>query len=255
MTANWDPVAYDTRFSFVSQLAEDLVGLLDPQRGEHIVDLGCGTGALAAAIAAQGAEVLGIDADAAMIATARTEHPELRFEVTSAYDFTVDTPVDAVFSNAALHWMTRPEDVLVRVAAALRPNGRFVAELGGAHNTDRVSSALRAALERHGIPRQEQARPWYFPSPAEYTTLLERHGFEVRALWHFERFTPLAPGEHSLGDWLTLFASPFLASLASEERAAVIDEVEAATRDALYVDGRWHVDYWRLRFRAVRAAG
>ncbi len=238
----------------MSQLAEDLAGLLDPQPGERIVDLGCGTGGLAAKIAAAGAEVLGIDADAAMIATARAEHPELRFEVVSAYDFTLDAPVDAVFSNAALHWMTRPEAVLERVAAALRPGGRFVAEMGGARNTDRVSSALRAALERRGIPREGQAQPWYFPSPAEYATLLERHGFEVRAMWHFERFTPLAPGADSLREWLTLFASPFLESLAAEARIAVIEEVEAATRARLYIEGRWHVDYWRLRFHAVRAA-
>jgi trans-aconitate methyltransferase len=255
MSASWDPVAYASRFGFVSQLAEDLVELLDPQSGERIVDLGCGTGDLAAKIAARGSDVLGVDADAAMIEAARRQHPEVRFEVMDAYDFVVDSPVDAVFSNAALHWMTRPEAVLERVAAALRQGGRFVAEMGGGRNTERVSGALRVALERHGVPPERQARPWYFPSPGEYATLLERHGFEVRAMWHFDRFTPLVPGEHSLRDWLNLFAGPFLASLASEEqRTAVLAEVEAATRDALYVDGRWHVDYRRLRFHAVRAA-
>lgn len=252
VTSHWDPAAYSTRFGFVSQLAEDLVDVLDPQPGERIVDLGCGTGALAAQIAARGADVLGIDADEAMIAAARAEHPDLRFEVVSAYDFTIEPPVDAVFSNAALHWMTRPEEVLARVAAALRPGGRFVAEMGGGRNTERVSGALRDALERHGIPREEQARPWYFPSPGEYAPLLEQHGFEVRVMWHFDRFTPLVPGEQGLRDWLNLFAAPFLDGLTSEARAAVITAVEDATRDALYIDDTWHVDYRRLRFRAVR---
>ncbi len=148
--------------------------------------------------------------------------------------------------------MTQPEDVLRRVASALRPGGRFVAEMGGGRNTELVSGALRAALTRRGIPLDRQARPWYFPTPAEYATLLERHGFEVRALWHFERFTPLAPGDHALADWLAMFASPFTSGLALEDEAALRLEVEAATRDALYVDGRWHVDYRRLRFVAVR---
>ncbi|MEZ4553732.1 MAG: methyltransferase domain-containing protein [Dehalococcoidia bacterium] len=248
----WDAAAYGQRFGFVAQLAEDLVGLLDPQPGERIVDLGCGTGTLAAHIAARGAEVLGIDADPAMIDAARAAYPALRFEVVSAYDFTADPPLDAVFSNAALHWMTRPEDVLRRVAAALRPGGRFVAEMGGGRNTELVSTALRDALTRRGIPPERQARPWYFPTPAEYATLLERHGFEVRALWHFERFTQLAPGDHALADWLTMFASPITSVLTPEDEAALRLEVEAATRHALYADGHWHVDYRRLRFVAVR---
>ncbi len=254
---DWDAAAYGQRFGFVAQLAEDLVALLDPQPGERIVDLGCGTGTLAAQIAARGAEVLGIDADPAMIDAARAAYPAvrfpaLRFEVVSAYDFIADPPVDAVFSNAALHWMTRPEDVLRRVAAALRPGGRFVAEMGGGRNTELVSAAIRGALARRGIPPERQARPWYFPTPAEYATLLERHGFEVRALWHFERFTRLAPGDHALADWLTMFASPFVADLTPEDQAAFRAEVEDATRHALYVDGYWHVDYRRLRFVAVR---
>lgn len=248
----WDAAAYGRSFGFVAQLAEDLVGLLDPRPGERIVDLGCGTGTLAAGIAARGADVLGIDADPAMIEAARAAHPGLRFEVVSAYDFTTDTPLDAVFSNAALHWMTRPEDVLRRVAAALRPGGRFVAEMGGGRNTELVSAAIRDALARRGIPPERQPRPWYFPTPAEYATLLERHGFEVRALWHFERFTRLAPGDHALADWLTMFASPFTGGLTPEDAATFRREVEDATRHALYVDGRWHVDYRRLRFVAVR---
>lgn len=249
---DWDAAAYGQRFGFVAQLAEDLVGLLDPQPGERIVDLGCGTGTLAAQIAARGADVLGVDADPAMIDAARAAYPTLRFEVVSAYDFTADPPLDAVFSNAALHWMTRPEDVLRRVAAALSPGGRFVAEMGGGRNTELVSTAIRAALARRGIPSERQARPWYFPTPAEYATLLERHGFEVRALWHFERFTPLVPGDHALADWLAMFASPFTSDLTPEDETAFRLEVEDATRDALYVDGRWHVDYRRLRFVAVR---
>ena len=255
MTTDWDAVAYGERFGFVSQLAEDLVGLLDPRPGERIVDLGCGTGTLAARIAACGADVLGIDADASMVEAARAQHPELRFEVVSAYDFTLESPVDAVFSNAALHWMTRPEDVLRRVAAALRPGGRFVAEMGGAGNVATVESALRDALARHGVPRDRQLQPWYFPTVAEYTALLERHGFEVRAAWHFGRPTPLAGGDSGLRDWLAMFASRFIEPFAAAERAAIAAEVEAAVRGELYAGGRWHVDYRRLRFVAVRTEG
>lgn len=255
MTAAWDATGYAERFGYVSRLAEDLVGLLDPRPGERIVDLGCGTGALAAEIAARGAAVLGIDADAAMVESARAAHPELRFEVMSAYDFTVEPPLDAVFSNAALHWMTRPEEALRRVAAALRPGGRFVAEMGGAGNVAAVESALRDALARHGVPRDRQLQPWYFPTVAEYATLLERHDFQVRAVWHFDRPTPLVGGESGLRDWLAMFASSFLEPFDAAARAAIAAAVEEACRERLYRDGRWHADYRRLRFVAVRTAG
>jgi trans-aconitate methyltransferase len=251
MTSTWDATGYGERFGYVAQLAEDLVALLDPQPGERIVDLGCGTGTLTAQIAARGADVLGVDADRAMVEAAREQHPELRFEVMDAYDLAVDAPVDAVFSNAALHWMTRPEDVLRRVAAALRRGGRFVAEMGGGRNTELIFTALRDALERHGVPREEQAQPWYFPGVGEYTTLLERHGFEVRAAWHFERMTPLVGGEAGLRDWLTMFASSFFARLDAPEREVVVSEIEDAVRAPLYFDEQWHVDYRRLRFVAV----
>lgn len=256
MTQQWDATAYAGRFGYVSTMAADLVGVLDPQAGERVVDLGCGTGALAAQIAASGAEVLGIDADEAMIVAAREQQPTLRFEVASGYDFDLDAlgfgPADAVFSNAALHWMTRPEAVLERVALALRPGGRFVAEMGGIGNTAAVSGALRAALERHGQPREAQAQPWYFPSPATYAALLERHGFEVRALWLFDRMTPLADGEAGLRGWLTMFAMPFFGHLDVDERAVIVAEIEDEVRDRLYIGGVWHVDYRRLRFSAVR---
>src|SRR5207249_4379245 len=130
-----------------------------------------------------------------------------------------------------------------RIAAALRPGGRFVAEMGGARNTELVYSALRDALERHGVPRAEQVRPWYFPTPGEYATLLERHGLEVRTLWYFDRLTPLAPGEHTLSDWLSMFASQFVEPLPESERTAVVSEIEDAIRARLYIEGHWHVDY------------
>jgi trans-aconitate methyltransferase len=198
--ASWDARTYDAAFGFVAEGGADLVELLDPRPGERVLDLGCGTGRLTAALAEAGAEAVGVDADPAMIARAREQFPELRFELADGERLDSDPgrwggPFDAVFSNAALHWMTRPEAVLRGVAALVRPGGRFVAELGAAGNIATIEDALRAALVEAGVPRVQQPSLWYFPSPAAYTALLERHGFELRALWHFERPTPLDGGE------------------------------------------------------------
>ena len=265
--STWDAAAYDESFRFVSDLGLDLVRLLDPQPGERVLDLGCGTGRLAAAIAAAGAEVVAIDSDPAMIERAREQFPSrqfpnlhsanLHFEQADGERLDQDGerwggPFDAVCSNAALHWMTRPEAVLHGVVGLLRPGGRFVAELGAAGNIATVEAALRSALVEAGVPRAEQPAPWYFPSPAAYASLLEQHGFEVRALWCFERPTPLEGGEQGLAAWLRMFAGQLLAPLSADGERSVVRAVEERTRAALWQDGTWVADYRRLRFRAER---
>ncbi len=264
-SAGWDARAYDESFRFVSDHAGDLVALLDPQPGERILDLGCGTGLLAASIAERGASVTGLDSDAAMIEAARaqfpaSDHPGLEFvqgHGEALEECSLAGPFDAVFSNAALHWMTRPEAVLRGLRALLRPGGRLVAELGGRGNVAIVEGALRDALEAEGVPREQQPSPWYFPGLAEYAALLEQHGFEPRVMTLFDRPTTLEDGAAGMAGWLRMFGHPWLAELPPDLSAAVIARVEAAVRPRLWREdgdenGRWVVDYRRLRVVAVR---
>lgn len=253
----WAAATYDASFDFVSGFGQSVVDLLDPQPGERILDLGCGTGVLAAAIAARGAIVEGVDADAAMIERAQALHPQLDLRIADAHDLHVDTPVDAVFSNAALHWMTRPQAVVRGVAQALRPGGRFVAELGGRGNLDIVMGAIRDAIAGEGIPHAEQAQPWFYPGPGEYEALLEQAGMEVRMMHFFPRPTPLTGGAAGLSAWLDMFATMLVAPLDAAARARVYQAVEATCRPHLWDagQGQWVTDYQRLRFVAVRRAG
>ena len=235
--------------------------LLDPRPGERVLDLGCGTGRLAADIAAGGAEAVGVDRDAAMIAAARerfppSAHPSLAFVRGDGEALGrvagLAGPFDAVFSNAALHWMTRPDAVLRGVGALLRPGGRLVAELGGRGNVAAIERALRDALAAEGAPPARRA--WFFPGVAEYAALLERHGFEPRLLTLFDRPTPLEGGEGGMAAWLRMFARPWLAGLPAARAAAVLARAEEALRPALWRGGGWVADYRRLRVAAVRGA-
>ncbi len=244
----WDPDDYDEGHSFVYEYGEGVVDLLAPKEGERVLDLGCGTGHLSAAIADRGATVVGLDRSAEMIEEARATHPELAFRKGDARDLAVEEPFDAVFSNAALHWIDDADQdaVLSGVAAALQPGGRFVAEMGGVGNVQKVIGAARAQLAERGYQTDD---PWYFPSIGEYTPRLERHGFEVRQAVLFDRPTELEDGIRA---WLKMFGDGLLGPVPDDELPAVVDDIADRLRTALFEDGRWMADYRRLRFRAVR---
>ncbi|ELY99769.1 type 11 methyltransferase [Natrialba chahannaoensis JCM 10990] len=179
----WDSTSYDGDHSFVFEYGEDIVDLLEPAPDERILDLGCGTGHLTNQIARSGADIVGLDASAEMLAEARERYPDREFVRADAREFAFETDFDAVFSNAALHWIPEQDAVLDSVAASLRPGGRFVAELGGVGNVQSIVDAVRAAASEHGY---EVDSPWYFPSVGEYATVLESNGFEVRYATLFE---------------------------------------------------------------------
>jgi trans-aconitate methyltransferase len=248
----WDAEAYDRTVSIVTRLGAGVLDLLAPGPGLRVLDLGCGTGHLTAEIAATGAEVIGIDAAPSMIERARALYPHLRFEVARGEDFALESAVDAVFSNAALHWMTQPAAVAARVARALVPGGRFVAEMGGRGNVQTVVAALTRALAEEGVPPGAQPRPWYFPSIPEYAALLERAGFEVTSMHLFDRPTPLDDCPGGAADWVRLFGGAYLDAVPPDRRDALAARVSDLVRPALYRDGRWIADYRRLRFVAVR---
>jgi trans-aconitate methyltransferase len=248
----WDSRRYDESFGIITRLGAGVVDLLAPGPGERILDLGCGTGHLTAQIADAGAEVLGIDADEAMVARARGAYPHLRFEVARGESFALEVPVDAVFSSAALHWMSPPESVAACVHRALKPSGRFVAEMGGRGNIAAIIGAVYSALADEGIPRERVHNPWYFPSIGEYAPLLERAGFEVAFMHLFDRPTPLDGCPGGAADWVRMFGGAFLQVAPPEHRERVLARVNDLTGPMLYRDGHWIADYRRLRFVAVK---
>lgn len=247
--AAWDADRYQRQFGFVSAFGGDVLELLDPVPGEAVLDLGCGTGELAAELERRGARVLALDSDPAMVAAARRRLGDDRVLLADGHDFTLPEPVDAVFSNAALHWMPRPAEVAARVRAALRPGGRFVAELGGAGNIDAILEALEAAMAEAGLPGS--ACPWYFPTLAQYATLLEAAGFRVARMEHFPRPTPLDGGCDGLAGWLAMFGGSLTAAVPADLRERVVARTGELAAPRLWRDGRFVADYWRLRFLAV----
>jgi trans-aconitate methyltransferase len=240
---NWNAASYQQQCNYVWQAAESLLSHLKAQAGEHILDLGCGTGQLTEQIAASGANVVGLDSDRAMIAQAQANYPHITFQVADAANFHLPTPVDAVFSNAALHWVPQAEAAAHCIAQALKPGGRFVAEFGGKGNVQTILSALERVSGKANL------NPWYFPSLGEYAGLLEQSGFEVVFAHLFDRPTPLA--EAGLAGWLTMFGQRFFADLSAAEWASMVAAVESEASQ-LCQNGAWIADYRRLRIVAIR---
>ena len=244
----WDAAKYAATGRFVADLAGGVMELLSAQAGETILDLGCGDGALTEKIAATGAVVTGVDASPGMVAAARARG--LKVDEASGDGLRYEGEFDAVFSNAALHWMPNAEAVIAGVRRALKPGGRFVAEMGGLGNIAAIRVALQAVLAKYGIDAEAVAASFY-PSPGQYRRLLEAQGFTVRSIELIPRPTPLPAGMEA---WLNTFRNGVLDLLGAEDRARAMMEIVALLRPALCdADGNWSADYVRLRFAAVRA--
>ena len=249
----WNAGLYDAKHAFVWEKAKGVVELLAAKSGERILDLGCGTGTPTAEIAACGAHVVGLDCSAEMIDEARKKFPAIQFEVCDARALPFSAEFDAVFSNAALHWIREAERVVEGVSQSLKQGGRFIAEFGGKGNVRNVVAALENALTQLGIS-SDGANPWFYPSVAQYAALLEKHGLEVRQAALFERPTVLEDGERGLATWIMMFGNSFLERVPTDRRTAFLRAAEHAARPSLWKGDHWELDYRRLRIAAWKAA-
>lgn len=251
----WNAQLYDDKMDFVAEYGKDIVRLLEPEAGENIIDLGCGTGNLTNSIAKSGANVVGLDASLDMLEEAVRKYPEITFQQADATDFSLSSLQDAVFSNATLHWIKTPEPVIASVYQNLKPGGRFVAELGGKGNVYSLIEGITEILEKEYDLKPKAANqriPWYFPSIAEYTALLESAGFRVMFAQHFDRPTVLPDGENGLNHWLASFSGDFFPEFSKENLENIYEKVKEKVHPKLFNGKEWIADYKRLRIVAVK---
>jgi len=250
---DWNPADYDKNARFVSTYGNAVVDLLLERlngslQGLTGIDLGCGDGVLTLKLQELGADILGLDASPSMVE--KTRALGVRAEVADGHYFAVASPVDFVFSNATLHWLRRPDEVLSSVVKALKPGGVFVAEFGGLGNVAAIMTAIHAELDRAGLPSVERC-PWYFPAPQVYRNRLEKAGFSVEEMWHFPRPTPLPTG---MRGWLETFAVPYLSDQPTQVQVEMLDRITDLLAPSLRdEEGQWIADYVRLRLVATKA--
>jgi trans-aconitate methyltransferase len=241
---SWNAAQYGSEARYVSDLGAPLIDLLSPGPGQRILDVGCGDGALTEKLVATGCSVVGIDSSPSMVAAAGARGLDCR--LLDASKLTFEKEFDGVFSNAALHWVLEPDDVIAGVARALKPGGKFVGEFGGGRNVKCIVHALTKLLARHGL-KFDEVSPWYFPSDEEYRDRLESNGFRVDAIELFDRPT-LLPGD--IVDWLKTFAVSLVDPLDADHEE-IYSRLREDLREDLWRGDRWFVDYVRLRFVAT----
>lgn len=251
MNIKWDADRYTENFSFVHQYGNSVLELIDADQDSTILDLGCGNGALSKTLQDKGFAVKGIDASKELLDIARKNYPGIEFIQADATNFSLQEPVDVVFSNAVFHWIDkeRQQDMLKCVYNALKENGQFVFEFGGCGNNQLIHGALAKIFSEYSYPYK---MPFYFPTISEYSTLLENAGFRVRYAILFDRPTELT-GENGLKDWINMFVkTPFSIIETEQDKETIIDKVIEVLKNDLYIDNKWYADYVRIRIKAMR---
>ena len=236
-TSQWDAADYARVGGFVPALGQAAFDLLDPQPGEHILDVGCGDGTLTLKIKEAGADVVGIDNSLSMIGAARAKGLDAR--LMDAAEIKFIEAFDAAFSNATLHWVIDKHRAARAIWFALKADGRFAGEMGGEGNLARLREALDDVLVVRGYGPPIYAANWY-PSVEEFVELYESVGFRDIDARLIERPTAL---DHGVAAWVTTFRRGWLdrVGVPDDERAAIADEVA----DRVGTD---IADYVRLRF-------
>ena len=252
MQFEWNPNLYDNNHSFVSTFGEEVVTLLNPQEEETILDLGCGTGDLTRKIADSCNEVVGLDNSYYMIQKAKTKYPEITFLQSDAKNFQLDNNFDAIFSNAVLHWIPEADTVIKNINTHLKSGGRFVAEFGGKGCVDKIISSLTKTLDEHKIHYPGIKDVLYYPSIGQYSTLLERNGFELNYAVLFDRPTELEGGLDGLTNFIEMFFDWLFMNTGDVNKTKIIKTVNRILKQEMFNGKSWIADYRRIRILAKK---
>ena len=248
MNIKWNAQNYKDSFQFVPQYGEDVISLLTVQKGSRVIDLGCGNGTLTKKLADHGYDVVGIDASNDMIALAEKEYTDLPFLQGDALSFQLKEKADAIFSNAVFHWIDEQdqEKMIDNIAKQLREGGELVCEFGGYGCGEAVHSELEKCFAERGLI---YPRTFYFPTVGEYAPLLEKYGLRVEFAILFDRPT-IQKSEHGVIDWINMFVTKPFEGMDRNIKNDILQETENDLRDRLFSDGKWYIDYVRIRIRA-----
>lgn len=250
MNINWNANNYTENFNFVYKYGEDVLELIDAEKGSFVIDLGCGNGALSKKIVDKGYNVLGIDVSENMIKTAKQLYPDINFKIDDALNFRLLKKADVIFSNAVFHWIDKEkqEIFMENLSNQLKLGGQLVCEFGGKDCAEKVHSLLERNFIKRGLV---YPRTFYFPTIGEYAPILEKFGLRVEYASLFKRPTE-QKNENGLEDWINMFLKTAFENIGSDIKREIIEETVQELKSELYKSGKWFVDYTRIRIKAKK---
>ena len=239
---DWDAESYQRVSAPLEAMGREVLDRLALRGDERVLDAGCGTGRVTAALLERlpRGEVVAVDGSPAMVEEARERlGPEVEVLVADLLELELAEPVDAVLSTATFHWIGDHDRLFARLFAALKPGGRIVAQCGGAGNVASVQTAIAAV----GEPALEGwDGPWNFASPEQTVARLARAGFIAAEAWlQHVRVEPEDPGEYLA----TVVLGSHLERVPAGRRDAFVDAVLAGLPEPA-------IDYVRLNLAARR---
>lgn len=248
MNNNWNSDNYTDNFQFVYKYGEELIDFITVEKGSFVVDLGCGTASITEKLSEKGFEILGIDASETMLEKAKNLYPQLNFKLDDACSFKLDKKADAVFSNAVFHWIDNHNELIKNISENLKTGGEFVFEFGGKGNAKIVHNALKEAFETYNL---KYVNRFNFRSIGELAPVLEKYGFRIEYAALFDRPTEQT-GENGLSNWINMFVNSAFDGVDSETKEKIIAQAVEICRPKLYINGKWYVDYVRIRMKAIK---
>ena len=245
----WDANFYQEKHGFVAEYGKSLLEYVNLGAGQKILDLGCGTGALTKELAAQGADVTGVDFSEAMIEKAKVLYPDLTFQVENAICLPYENVFDTVFSNAVFHLILDHRKLLQSIKRALKEKGFLVCEFGAAGNIQSIEKAFSMQMNKRG---RSYHSPFFFPDEETYEGLLHETGLRILRLVTYDRPTSLQDGRAGLRNWMRQFFVGSLYELSAAETEEIFDAIEAELETGLWQDGKWVADYRRIQIIAQK---
>jgi trans-aconitate 2-methyltransferase len=258
LVREWDAAEYEKLSAPQARWGAGVLGRLELGGDEAAIDAGCGTGRVTELLLQKLPEgsVLAVDRSRAMVEAAGRRFagdPRVRVERQDLLDLEVEERVDVIFSTAAFHWIKDHDRLFERLARAIKPNGRLVAQCGGEGNISRATQAVGETV------RQERFRGYfegweddkYYADPQTTARRLEAAGFEEVETWLHDEVAAFDSVDELARFLGVVVLGGHLERLPEEKRDPFVAEV--AERVAA-IDGAPALDYVRLNIVAGRAA-
>jgi trans-aconitate 2-methyltransferase len=259
LVESWDGWDYERHSAHQRAWGSDLVDELAFRGDERVLDLGCGDGSLTRKLAERVplGFVLGVDAAAEMLEAARAKClPNMAVERLDINQLAFIAEFDAVFSNAALHWVQDHAAVLHNIHRALKPGGILRAQFAGDGNCPNMVACVRRQMAIRPFTQAFAGFrwPWYFPPVAEYEKLLHASPFVVWRVW-IEQRDQRFPGADAIAGWIdNPCLIPFVQALPAPLRKPFRDGVVGAMLTlTLQPDGTYLEPFRRMNVSARKA--